>query len=67
MHRHLTFLISLMCATSSLITTGCRHKDEEIERKLGFDAFVPVYNRYIETWLKTQQMDTDQEIIRVTG
>ncbi|MEO5916917.1 MAG: ABC transporter substrate-binding protein [Luteolibacter sp.] len=66
MPRHLTFLLSLMCATSALVATGCRHKDQEVERKLGFDAFVPIYNRYIDTWLRTQQADTEKEITRVT-
>ena len=67
MRRHLLFLLPLICAASALVTTGCRHQDEEVERKLGFDAFVPIYNRYIATWLKTQQAETEKEITRVTA
>ena len=67
MRRHLTFLLSLMCAASALFVTGCRQQDQEVERKLGFDAFVPVYNRYINNWLKTQQADTAKEITRITA
>ena len=60
MRRLLTSLCFL-----AVTVTGCRHKTEEIPRKLEFDAFVPIYNRHIESWLKTQQADTGKEAARV--
>ncbi|NJM36866.1 MAG: hypothetical protein HC845_02765 [Akkermansiaceae bacterium] len=51
---------------SLCFVTGCRQETKEIPRKLQFEAFVPVYNRYIETWLKTQQTETEKEIEKVT-
>ena len=61
------FRLFLALAACSLVATGCRREDKEIERKLGFDAFVPTYNRYIDRWLHTQQDATEKEILRVTA
>ncbi len=58
--RRLLTLLGLL-----LLVTGCRQRSAEISRKLEFDAFVPVYNRYIETWLYTQQTITAKEITQV--
>ncbi len=60
MRRLLTSLCFL-----AVIVTGCRHETDEIARKLEFDAFLPIYNRHIETWLKTQQAATAKETARV--
>ena len=61
MRRLLTSLCFL-----ALIATGCRHEGREAARKLEFDAFVPVYNRYIGNWLRTQQAATEKEVARVS-
>ncbi len=61
MRRLLTSLCFL-----PFIVTGCRHETGEVPRKLGFDAFLPIYNRHIETWLKTQQAATREQAARVT-
>lgn len=53
--------ITSLCLIA-LALIGCRPKSAEVPRTLGFDAFLPVYNRYIETWLKTQQSATEKEI-----
>ena len=58
------FLTSL-CFVAFFVA-GCRQKTNEAPRKLQFDAFVPSYNRYIETWLKNQQAETEKEIANVT-
>jgi microcin C transport system substrate-binding protein len=50
-----------------LLATGCRRESTEISRKLEFDSFVPVYNRYIETWLHTQQTTTEKELAHATS
>ena len=36
----------------ALLGTGCRRESAEVSRTLGFDAFLPVYNRYIQDWLQ---------------
>ena len=51
-------LLTFMCLLSVLVT-GCRREHGEVSRKLEFDAFVPIYNRYIENWLRTQQAATE--------
>jgi microcin C transport system substrate-binding protein len=66
MGRKLTSLISLAVGACALLVTGCRQKDQEVGRTLGFDAFVPIYNRYIEKWLQDQQAVTGKEIARIT-
>jgi microcin C transport system substrate-binding protein len=50
-----------------LLVTGCRRETREIARKLEFDGFVPTYNRYIETWLRTQQDLTGKEVARLAA
>ncbi len=64
LHYLRLFLALAVCA---LVTTSCRREDKEIERKLGFDAFVPIYNHYIDRWLHTQQEFTEKEILRITA
>jgi microcin C transport system substrate-binding protein len=57
----------LLLATCVLAATGCRQESQEVERTLGFEGFVPAYNRYIEQWLRTQQTATAAEIAKVTS
>jgi flagellar motility protein MotE (MotC chaperone) len=57
------FLVTL--GALALAGTGCRDKTAESSRQFGFDAFVPIYNRHIETWLKEQQEETNRELARV--
>lgn len=67
MGRNLTSWLTLALGATALLVTGCGEKDQEAGRKLEFDAFVPIYNRYIGTWLHSQQADTEKEINRVTA
>ncbi|MEX1116299.1 MAG: ABC transporter substrate-binding protein [Akkermansiaceae bacterium] len=67
MRRLLPRLGSLLLAACALASTGCRQESQEIERKLGFDEFIPAYNRYIDQWLRTQQTFTETEIAKVTA
>jgi len=46
----------------ALSGTGCRRDSAQATRALGYEAFVPVYNRYIITWLNARQADTDKEL-----
>lgn len=59
-------LLTALCFLA-LFVTGCRHETGEISRKLEFDAFVPIYNRYIENWLHTQQATTEKEVAQVSA
>ena len=58
-------LLMIALAALALLGTGCRRAPAETARTFGFDAFVPVYNRYITTWLTTQQAATAKELVRI--
>ncbi len=53
-------MVSAMFCVGVLST--CQRGEEEVERKLGFEEFKPVYNRYIERWLKQQKLELGQAI-----
>src|SRR5688572_25757437 len=60
MKRTLTIFALLAFAVSGpLALTGCKSETTEIERKLGFDEFVPVYNRHITEWLSKKKTETE--------
>ena len=59
-------LLTSLCFVAFLLT-GCHPETKEIERKLEFDAFIPIYNRYIENWLKSRQTETDKELAKVSA
>ena len=59
-------LLTALCFLAFLVT-GCRREAEEIPRKLEFDAFVPIYNRHIENWLKIQQSTTEKQAANVSA
>ena len=59
---NLNRLATITLGALALWGSGCRKDSEEVPRSLGFDEFVPVYNRYIESWLKTRQQATNEEI-----
>ena len=63
MHRSITWLA--VCLIASVLGS-CKSSDREISRKLEFDSFLPIYNRHIDSWLRTQQKDTADEIARLT-
>lgn len=67
MRRLLSTVTFLSLAGIALVGGGCRHENREVSRKLDFDAFVPVYNRYINQWLITQQIASEKEVTRVTA
>ena len=59
-------LLTALCFLAFLVT-GCRREAEEIPRKLEFDAFVPIYNRHIENWLKIQQSTSEKQAANVSA
>lgn len=44
---------------------GCAEKEESASRGLGFDEFVPKYNRYIREWLADKKMGADAALADV--
>jgi microcin C transport system substrate-binding protein len=52
-------------ALALLAMAGCRRETAETARTLEFDAFMPVYNRHIRSWLETQQKATEKEVARI--
>ena len=67
MRQLLTIWASLALAACALLATGCRRDTREVSRKLEFDAFVPIYNRHIKSWLLDQQAATEKEVARVSA
>lgn len=49
-------------AVIPLTLTGCRQENQEIERSLGFDEWVPIYNRHITDWLHKKKAGTQAEM-----
>jgi microcin C transport system substrate-binding protein len=66
MTRRFMIRLSVMSLGAlALLGTGCRRDTAEVSRSLGFEAFLPVYNLHIESWLKTQQEATNKEVARI--
>ena len=49
----------------ALLGSGCNRSSTEVTRSLGYDAFAPVYNRHIQSWITTQREFTTKEITRI--
>lgn len=56
--RFLTLLLAMIVVA----VCGCRRDTDQSKRSLGFDAFVPQYNRYIQNWLKKEVADANQKL-----
>ena len=54
-------LATIPIGALALLGTGCHRESAEASRSLGFDAFAPVYNRHIASWLKTQQEELERQ------
>jgi len=63
--RFIIRLAILLSGTFVLLGTGCRRDSTEVSRSLGFEEFMPVYNRHIAGWLKSQQEATNKEVARI--
>jgi microcin C transport system substrate-binding protein len=63
--RFIIRLAILLSGTIVLLGTSCRRDTTEVSRSLGFEDFMPVYNRHIEGWLKNQQETTNKEVARI--
>jgi len=54
---------ALIAAVASL--AGCRRGGTEVERRLEFDDFIPLYNNYIRNWILEQQEATAAQIAQL--
>ena len=57
----------VLVATSCCLVISCRKDSDASGRTLGFDAFVPRYNVYIQNWLIEQQGRSKKEAIRIAA
>ncbi|MCP5536032.1 MAG: hypothetical protein H7A51_07320 [Akkermansiaceae bacterium] len=56
MNRHLKLISSsLIAGVIAFGLSGCEEKEEQFERSLGLDAFIPKYNNYIKGWLAEEK------------
>lgn len=55
MLRLLTSRISIILGVCALLATGCHRDTDASTRTLGFDEFIPSYNKYIDGWLADQK------------
>ena len=66
--KSLPLILALAAAAvAPLALTGCRQETVEVERSLGFDEWVPVYNRHIAGWLVKKKAETQAELDKVTA
>lgn len=63
----LRLLCLLTGSLALLLSSGCRRQDDTVLRKSGFKDFIPLYNRYINGWLKEQQEATEQQIAKLSA
>lgn len=49
------------------LLAGCRRETTEVKRSFGFDEFVPVYNRHIQSWLVSQEKAAQEAIGKNTA
>ncbi len=59
LHRLFATATPLLVA---IALAGCGRSDSEIERRLEFEDFVPLYNSYIQNWLLQQKASTAESI-----
>ena len=65
MRRLIKYLALVSAAVLALAGAGCRREAPESARKLDFDSFIPIYNRYIHNWLISEQAATEKELAKV--
>lgn len=58
-------LHGVMILAVAMGLNGCGEEDDVLERKLGFDEFVPKYNAYISQWLKKEHRRVTKELAEV--
>jgi microcin C transport system substrate-binding protein len=55
----------LFAALLVLASFSCRRASETVERKSGFEEFLPRYNQYITDWLKNELQVAQSELAKV--
>ncbi len=67
MRRPIILLLFAATGLCTLASVACHREEEVAERKLGFDAFLPIYNGYIHKWLLEQQTHAKKETGRISA
>ena len=67
MRRLIPSLVLVAASVFMLASAACQRESASNQRKLGFDAFIPIYNSYIQKWLVEQQAHTKQETTRIAS
>lgn len=62
MFRLLPLFVVFAAGVAPVVLTGCRQEERAVERKLGFDDFVPIYNGHIREWLVKQKASTEEAV-----
>ncbi|MES2921175.1 MAG: ABC transporter substrate-binding protein [Verrucomicrobiota bacterium] len=62
MRRTLSMLALVATGLCLVAATGCRKETTEVKRGLGFDEFVPVYNRHIIRFVQEQAEVVNKEM-----
>ena len=63
MRRAISTLAVFTVCLCLLAATGCRKETAEVKRGLGFDEFVPVYNRHITRYVQEQAEVVRKEMV----
>jgi len=61
------FAHGLLLLAVSCVLSGCSDDEDVVERSLGFEEFVPVYNKYVNDWLNEQELRVNKEIQEAEG
>jgi microcin C transport system substrate-binding protein len=64
MRRAFPSFVILTIGLCLLAATGCRKETASVKRGLGFDEFIPIYNRHITQFLNEQQDATAKELAK---
>jgi len=54
-------LAAITCAVAALVA-GCGRSDTEVERRLEFEDFIPIYNQHVRGWLLERQEENNRFI-----
>ncbi|MEO1836029.1 MAG: hypothetical protein ABGZ49_11110, partial [Akkermansiaceae bacterium] len=46
----------------AILVCGCSREEQQAAGGLGFDEFVPIYNAYIEKWLKEKKSEAEGDL-----
>jgi microcin C transport system substrate-binding protein len=66
MRRLLSYSGIFLLVSFTLGLISCQQESKEISRTLNFEEFIPVYNRHINDWIRSEQAATEKEVALVS-